>query len=159
MRQALALKKPKKFKPASALFVEYSTFHLKSLPHILQQVFLPHPSPPLAKGRELNSPQVRLLVQIPDFSKDTVGELTDGSDPSLTPPLRGEGLSGSPFREKKASSSAISPCRGEREGWEGGWGVRFPNSPAVSSKKSGISSRLGTLPDDAATATRRSYSF
>ena len=92
MRQALALKKPKKFKPASALFVEYSTFHLKSLPHILQQVFLPHPSPPLAKGRELNSPQVRLLVQIPDFSKDTVGELTDGSDPTPTPPLRGYAL-------------------------------------------------------------------
>jgi len=56
---------------------------------------------------------------------DTVGELTEGSDPSPTPPLIGEGLSDSPFREKKASSSAISPCRGEREGWEGGWGVRF----------------------------------
>jgi hypothetical protein len=139
MRQALALKKPKKFKPASALFVEYSPFQLKSLPTILQQVFLPHPSPPLSKGRELNSPQVRLLVQIPDFSKDTVGELTDGSDPSPTPLLLGEGLSGSPF-----------PTR------EGGWGVRFPNSPAVSSKKSGISSRLGTLPDDAFTATRHS---
>ncbi len=139
MRQVLALKKPRNSKPASALFVEYNTFQLKRLPEILQQVFLPHPSPPLSKGRELNSPQVRLLVQIPDFSKDTVGELTDGSDPSLTPPLRGEGLSGSPF-----------PTR------EGGWGVRFPNSPAVSSKKSGISSRLGTLPDDAFTATRHS---
>jgi len=40
--------------------------------------------------------------------QDAAGELTDGPDPSPTPPLRGEGLSGSPF-----------PCR------EGGWGVRF----------------------------------
>jgi len=46
--------------------------------------------------------------EIPDFSKDTAGELTGGSDPSPTPPLLGEGLSCSPF-----------PCR------EGGWGVRF----------------------------------
>jgi len=42
-----------------------------------------------------------------DF-QDVVGELTEGSDPSPTPPLRGEGLSDSPF-----------PAR------EGGWGVRF----------------------------------
>jgi len=54
-------------------------------------VFLPRRSPPC-----------------PPLLKDTVGELTDGPDPSPTPPLRGEGLSGSPF-----------PCR------EGGWGVRF----------------------------------
>jgi len=47
-------------------------------------------------------------LKIPDFSKDTVGELTDGSDPSPTPLLLGEGLSGSPF-----------------PGREGGWGVRF----------------------------------
>jgi len=40
--------------------------------------------------------------------KDTVDQLTRGSDPSPTPPLRGDGLSGSPF-----------PTR------EGGWGVRF----------------------------------
>jgi ribosomal protein L37E len=42
------------------------------------------------------------------FVEDTVGQLTGGSDPSPTPPLRGEGLSSSPF-----------PTR------EGGWGVRF----------------------------------
>jgi len=40
--------------------------------------------------------------------KDTVGEFTGESDPSPTPPLRGEGLPDSPF-----------PTR------EGGWGVRF----------------------------------
>ncbi len=40
--------------------------------------------------------------------QDTVGQLTGGSDPSPTPLLLGEGLSGSPF-----------PTR------EGGWGVRF----------------------------------
>ncbi len=33
--------------------------------------------------------------------KDTVGELTDGSDPSPTPLLLGEGLPDSPFPLKK----------------------------------------------------------
>jgi len=54
-----------------------------------------------------------LADQIPDFLEDTVGELTDGSDPSPTPPLRGEGLSGSPF-----------PCR-EAGALVRSWGVRF----------------------------------
>jgi hypothetical protein len=39
---------------------------------------------------------------------DTVGLLTGGADPSPTPLLLGEGLSGSPFLRR-----------------EGGWGVRF----------------------------------
>jgi len=52
-------------------------------------------------------------LKIPDFSKDTVGELTDGSDPSPTPPLRGEGLSGSPIPTREAGAKVRR------------WGVRF----------------------------------
>ncbi|HEY9853185.1 MAG TPA: PatA/PatG family cyanobactin maturation protease [Leptolyngbyaceae cyanobacterium] len=54
------------------------------------------------------------LTSIQPFStihpeiNDAVAKLTEGYDPSPTPPLRGEGLSDSPF-----------PAR------EGGWGVRF----------------------------------
>lgn len=60
--------------------------------------------------------------------EDTVGELTDGSDPSPTPPLRGEGLSCSPF-----------PTR------EGGWGVRF--SELASSIREGRGGFLATGSD------------
>ena len=79
------------------------------------------------KTTHLRTTIEQLVTTLPPIQKarDTVGQLTDGSDPSPTPPLRGDGLSSTPFREKKASSSAISPCRGEREGWEGGRGVRF----------------------------------
>ncbi|HEY9600280.1 MAG TPA: protein kinase, partial [Allocoleopsis sp.] len=47
------------------------------------------------------------------------------STSGLTSPQPGEKSLSPLFREEKASSSAISPRRGEREGWEGGWGVRF----------------------------------
>jgi amino acid adenylation domain-containing protein len=55
----------------------------------------------------LEDAQVSVLLTRQRF-KDTVGQLTGGSDPSPTPLLRGEGLSGSPFPRR-----------------EGGWGVRF----------------------------------
>jgi predicted nucleic acid-binding Zn-ribbon protein len=45
--------------------------------------------------------------------QDTVGQLTGGSDPSPTPLLRGEGLSGSPFPTREAGAKVRS------------WGVRF----------------------------------
>jgi len=49
------------------------------------------------------------VVQIPDFLEDAAGELTDGSDPSPTPPLSRRGAFQLPL-----------PLRGLR-----GWGVRF----------------------------------
>ncbi|MBD2016423.1 2-succinyl-5-enolpyruvyl-6-hydroxy-3-cyclohexene-1-carboxylic-acid synthase [Microcoleus sp. FACHB-53] len=62
------------------------------------------------KTTHLRTTIEQLVTTLPPIQKarDTVGELTDGSDPSPTPPLRGDGLSGTPF-----------PCR------EGGRGVRF----------------------------------
>jgi hypothetical protein len=41
--------------------------------------------------------------------------------PNLSP-MRREALNVPPSVKKKASSSAISPTRGEREGWEGAGG-------------------------------------
>jgi hypothetical protein len=57
-----------------------------------------------------------------------VSLLFTGSGKPLSKPLscKERGFEFSPFRAKKSEASfAISPCRGEREGWEGGWGVRF----------------------------------
>jgi hypothetical protein len=95
-----------------SLFLEGNAIAFGAAPWAIAQPTCPVSSPVFASFEG----------EIPDFLEDTVGELTDGSDPSPTPPLRGEGLSGSPF-----------------PGREGGWGVRF------SEFASGILGEVGNL--------------
>jgi len=65
--------------------------------------------------------------------------LFTGYGKPLSKPLsyKERGFEFSPFRAKKSEASfAISPCRGEREGWEGGWGVRFDVDFSISRETS-----------------------
>jgi len=65
----------------------------------------------------------------PEDAKKLIERLTKRTSNLTSPPaplLQGEGrntpLYTPPFLEEKVSTSAISPCRREREGWEGGLG-------------------------------------